>query len=165
VRAHYACRTLLRPALFGIARRACLETARLYVCARCRVQVLLCSRCDRGQMYCGPECAQDARRQAQRQAASRYQASRRGRLAHAQRARRYRARREIVTHQGSPPAGSDGVVAAVPDRRSIAPRWHCHCCGAPVSQWLRIGFVRRRRDRRSIPTGECRGLFPHDHCP
>jgi hypothetical protein len=38
----------------------------------------------------------------QRAAGRRYQASRRGRVAHALRARSYRARRKNVTHQGSP---------------------------------------------------------------
>jgi predicted AAA+ superfamily ATPase len=47
----------------AFCRRAWLETARLFLCARCRAQVLLCSRCDRGQVYCGPECSQSARRQ------------------------------------------------------------------------------------------------------
>ena len=30
-----------------------MDDARLFVCARCRRQVLVCSRCDRGQRYCG----------------------------------------------------------------------------------------------------------------
>jgi hypothetical protein len=92
--------------------------ARLFVCARCRAQVLLCSRCDRGQRYCGPACSRAARQESQREAARRYQVSRAGRMAHAERARRWRQRcreRErvcrsvawdaaaanIVTHHGS----------------------------------------------------------------
>lgn len=49
--------------------------ARLFVCARCRVQVLLCSRCDRGQRYCGRVCSRAARRRSLCTAASRYQPS------------------------------------------------------------------------------------------
>ena len=31
-----------------------MDDARLFVCARCKRQVLICSRCDRGQEYCVP---------------------------------------------------------------------------------------------------------------
>lgn len=48
-------------------------------------------------------CADQARRTAVRAAGCRYQASRRGRHAHAERQRRYRAKPKKVTHQGSPP--------------------------------------------------------------
>ena len=43
--------------------------------ARCQAQVLVCSCCDRGQIYCTGGCAQEARHQAQRAAGGRYQAS------------------------------------------------------------------------------------------
>ncbi len=63
--------------------------ARLFVCARCRAQVLLCSHCDRGNRYCGRDCRGEARDAARREAAKRYQSSQRGRLAHAARSRRW----------------------------------------------------------------------------
>jgi len=88
--------------------------ARLYLCARCRVQVILCSRCDRGNRYCGRQCRHQAREQARRETAQRYQRSWHGRIAHAQRSRRWRQRQAArdtvgatgvdahnVTHQGS----------------------------------------------------------------
>ena len=78
-------------------------SARLFVCAGCRRQVLICSCCDRGQIYCAGNCAPYARRCSLRAAGRRYQTSRRGRLAHAVRARRYRARVKKVTHHGSHP--------------------------------------------------------------
>lgn len=90
------------------------RSARLYLCARCREQVILCSRCDRGNRYCGRQCRHQAREQARREAAQRYQRSWRGRVCHAQRSRRWRQRRAArdaasaagvdahnVTHQGS----------------------------------------------------------------
>jgi hypothetical protein len=100
--------------------------ARLYLCARCRVQVILCSRCDRGNRYCGRQCRHQAREQARRDTAQRYQRSWHGRIAHAQRSRRWRQRRAArdaagaagvdvgldahnVTHQGS-----QLVVASAP---------------------------------------------------
>lgn len=78
-------------------------TGRFFLCARCRAQVLICSGCDRGQIYCTQACSAAARRASLREAGRRYQASRRGRITHAARARRYRERRNKVTHQGSPP--------------------------------------------------------------
>jgi len=54
-------------------------SARLYVCAECRVQALICSCCDRGQIYCAGDCGRRVRRRSQRAAGARYQASRRGR--------------------------------------------------------------------------------------
>lgn len=103
--------------------------ARLYLCARCRAQVILCSRCDRGNRYCGRQCRHQAREQARREAAQRYQRSWRGRIAHAQRSRRWRQRRaqreaarvagvgagvdtHNVTHQGSQPAVVSAPLAA-----------------------------------------------------
>ena len=49
---------------------------RLFLCLRCRDQVVICSRCDRGQVYCGRECASEVRRSKQRKARRRYQAER-----------------------------------------------------------------------------------------
>ena len=56
------------------------QTGRMYLCARCRAQVVVCRRCDRGQIYCTRDCARLARRAAQHAAAQRYQSSHRGRL-------------------------------------------------------------------------------------
>ena len=99
---------------FGCAGVRMDQPARLYLCARCRVQVILCSRCDRGNRYCGRPCWHEARAEARRQTAQRYQRSWGGRIAHAQRSRRWRMRRAArhvvdgtgvdahnVTHQGS----------------------------------------------------------------
>ena len=111
---------------FG-STEVCMDPpARLFLCARCRTQVVLCSHCDRGNRYCGRPCRRLAREAARRDSASRYQRSWRGRLAHAERSRRWRQRRRArgdaggdaggdgggreqnVTHQGCPP----GPVAA-----------------------------------------------------
>ena len=101
-------------------------SARRFVCERCRVPVPVCSHCDRGQIYCEGGCAATARGERQRDAAQRYQCSRRGRFNHATRTRRWRERQAVltslastpaaqsVTHQGSPPAASDAVLVAHP---------------------------------------------------
>jgi hypothetical protein len=81
-----------------------------FVCGRCRVQVLICSCCDRGQIYCADGCAQEARQQAQRAAGQRYQVGWRGRVNHAARSSRWRARQKNVTHHRSPPPADDLVL-------------------------------------------------------
>jgi hypothetical protein len=89
---------------------------RLFLCSRCRVQVLVCRRCDRGQIYCFGGCAQEARRERRREARRRYQATDRGRAMHADRNRRYRARRRCVTDH----AFSDQVRAPFAHSRRCA---------------------------------------------
>lgn len=138
--------------------------ARLYNCARCRKQVLICRDCDRGNIYCAPACAQSARSASQRRAGQRYQSSRRGRHHHADRQRRYRQRlKEKVTHQGSP-ADSAGALLPVELRR----RWNpavslslppndiiqCHGCGQVCSPFVRLAALRGRyppRSSRNVP--------------
>jgi len=100
------------------------------VCARCREQVLLCSRCDRGQRYCGRACSRAARLESRRAAGRRYQRSRAGRLTHAARSRRWRQRRqECASEQrvGRDAAADDaaviggGVINFVTHQGSSAP--------------------------------------------
>jgi hypothetical protein len=129
-------------------------TARLFLCARCRCQAVLCSHCDRGNRYCSASCAQAARRHAQRAAARRYRASRRGRLAQAARQQRYRRRRcKKVTHQGSPVLSvhqssvHEPVVSAPSPRVLPMPpvvEVHCQRCGRLCSGLVRQDFLRRR---------------------
>jgi len=128
-------------------------TPRFYLCARCHRQVVICRQCDRGNIYCGPGCAQEARRSAQKEARARYQASARGRELHAQRSRRYRARHRRVTDQGSIRLRlrSTGVPHPQSSRRipwrafatPLVHRCSCHCCGKPVSVFFRQSGIRR----------------------
>ena len=136
------------------------SSARLYNCARCRCQVVICSHCDRGNIYCGKRCSESARRQSRREAGRRYQKTRRGRFAHAARQRRYRRRRRAkVTHQGSPPDGSDETLPAEsrkPARGSEEPGAvpsdgiRCCFCGRVCSHFLRQSFLRRHSTREAI---------------
>lgn len=126
---------------------------RSYFCARCGAEVLICSCCDHGQRYCADGCAQAARACSLRAAGKRYQASSRGRHAHAERQRRYRAQKKKVTHHGSPPSASTVVlpphlIAPVESPLSLTP--HCHFCGRPLALQVRQDFL-RRRIRRSSP--------------
>ena len=152
-----------------------MDDARLFLCARCRRQVLICSRCDRGQRYCGARCSNPARRESLRAAGRRYQHSRRGRHCHAERQRRYRrrcredARAQKVTHHGSAfaPCGAELARHQVAMREANPPMspkpatkraraasatstMHCHFCARPVSEFVRRQWRRppvRRRTR------------------
>lgn len=135
-------------------------TGRLFVCAHCRAQVIVCRRCDRGQIYCNGGCSQAARRASLREAAQRYQRSRRGRLAHAERMRRYRCRQKKVTHQGSAAQAADALLpltlttparAPAPAGASTPVPEHCHFCHCAYSGFVRLGPLRRRvfRDVRT----------------
>ena len=154
-----------------------MDDARLFLCARCRRQVLICSRCDRGQRYCGARCSGPARRESLRAAGRRYQHSRRGRHCHAERQRRYRrrwredARVHKVTHHGSAcaPCGAELAPHQVAMHEANPPMpskpatmrvraasgtstMHCHFCARPVSEFVRRQWRRppvRRRTRSS----------------
>ena len=96
------------------------QAGRMFLCARCRAQVVICSHCDRGQRYCAEGCAQLVRKSRQREAGQRYQRSRTGRFKHADRTRKWRAscrrrlgvNKQTVTHQGSPVGVSDAVLGS-----------------------------------------------------
>jgi len=139
------------------------NTARLFTCARCRAQVLICSRCDRGNIYCGPACSQQARRASLRAAGQRYQRSRRGRFTHAERQHRYRRRSHKVTHQGSTPEVPHDSLSpesrtalrhslSSPPNPTQSPC--CHFCGRPCSTFVRLDFLHSPAPRRfSSPSG------------
>lgn len=164
-----------RPQL-GRGHQTSLEdSARFFLCERCRAQALICRCCDRGQIYCAGACARLARTERRREVARRYQASRKGRFAHAERSRRYRARRKIVTHHGSPVSGVDGHVLAasapaqmcttdtadaqsqpllMPPAAVSRPVFgsNCHWCGRCCSAFVRREPLRRRRAKRTSPS-------------
>ena len=136
------------------------SSARLFNCARCRCQVAICSHCDRGNIYCGKRCSETARRQSQREASKRYQKTRRGRLAHAERQRRYcQRRRKKVTHQGSLPVLADETLpteSRTSARRGEVPAEvpgdgiRCNFCGRVCSHFVRQSFLSRRPTRKAI---------------
>ena len=120
------------------------SSARLFHCARCRRQVVICRRCDRGNIYCGKRCSQPARRESLRAAGRRYQGSRAGRLKHAARQRRYRFGREKVTHQGSPALPAHDLLRR--ESRAAFGRFEaiirCQFCKRPCSPFVRLDFLR-----------------------
>jgi hypothetical protein len=147
----------------GTCLAACDDevSCRMFLCARRRTQILVCRWCDRGQIYCMGICARDGRREGQREARRRYQATPRGRAMHAERNRRYRARVGRMTDHG--PAreqdtgrfGGSGAVRADLSEPSPGGRspghYRCHHCGRPTSTFLRLVAL-RPRGRRSGKT-------------
>jgi hypothetical protein len=125
------------------------HTPRLFSCIRCHVQVAICSHCDRGQIYCGAECAGAARTQSKRAAEKRYQLTSGGRMKHALRQRRYRERlTKIVTDHSSHSPAQNGLLNAVKNKANKTNENHddltrkCCFCKKPVLSWFRNGFLR-----------------------
>jgi hypothetical protein len=133
-----------------------LEAARFFLCTRCLRQVLICRRCDRGQIYCGKSCSTEARLRFRRDARRRYQASPPGRALHAERSRRFRARRRGVTDHGPLKSHATAPSAALAARpamtlsrtaRSVWGDFRCCRCNAQVSEFVRQDFLRKPRRR------------------
>jgi len=130
------------------------------LCRRCRLLTGICSRCDRGNIYCGKACSAAARKASQRRSAERYQKSERGRALHAARQQRYLERREAkMTHHGSPTSlvatafrmsrtltvrtqGADDATTTtlVPSSTPLC----CAVCRRPLPPFARTDFRRRR---------------------
>jgi hypothetical protein len=133
-------------------------SCRMFSCVRCRSQVLICRRCDRGQIYCIGSCAKEARRDRQREARRRYQATPRGRAMHAERSRRYRARSRCVTDQGPATERKAGRLLALRAHAEVAePSVSgkfvgyriCHRCEQSASAFLRLSALRPGYSRRN----------------
>ena len=124
-----------------------METPRRrYLCVRCPIAVIICSRSDRGQRYCANGCARQARLSLVGQAGQRYQASRCGRHKHAERQRRNRERKAKVKHQGTLLPGSSVQLQTDPTllRKTSLLRWYCDFCYRPLNTQVRNDFMRRR---------------------
>ena len=128
---------------------------RLFNCAHCACQVVICSHCDRGQIYCARGCARVARKESLNQSGQRYQASRQGQLNHAARQAQYRERQQQkVTHQGSTPGSRrDSLMQqltlllreiachTIQTDTPIETDMRCHFCHQPCSSFMRWVFL------------------------
>ena len=89
---------------FFLMSKVCenVKANRMYNCAACHSLVIICSGCDRGNIYC-QSCAPEMQKQRRRDASRRYQSTFKGKLNHARRQKNYRLRKEAkkVTHKGS----------------------------------------------------------------
>jgi hypothetical protein len=128
---------------------------RLFQCAHCSAQVVICGRCDRGSRYCGAGCARAARRETQKVANRRYQATPHGLRLHAESQTRYRRRKamalplRVATEQGRQAGPSCAY-----QRQALARS--CPVSGARRTAFLRVG---QRPPSRESATGWARQLI------
>jgi hypothetical protein len=133
-------------------------SSRLYFCSRCGIQVIICSRCDRGQRYCPGECRHEARTESGKRASKKYRESRQGRFNNAERQQRFRERRlQKVTHQGSMPKRLHDLLKTrlteIKKTESLAlpgTTLRCHHCGSVCEPFLRQDFMHSSRMKRSF---------------
>lgn len=122
------------------------KTARLFNCHRCTKQVVICSRCDRGNSYCAKSCATQSRLENHRRSNQLYQSTPRGKQLHALRQRRYRQRQtEKVTDRGSNEIPPNDLLPKPKNERNPESKAGVHCdfCHAPVSEFLRNDYLGR----------------------
>lgn len=95
----------------AVAQGLVSASLRFATCGLCRRLFFLCTRCDRGRLYCGEVCSDEARQRALRAARSRHQRSPEGRLDHRDRQREYRERCRLrVMDTGSEKLASGATV-------------------------------------------------------
>ena len=135
------------------------RSARLYNCARCHHQVVICSHCDRGNIYCSGHCATQSRLEKQQEAKGRYQSTAKGRQCHATRQQHYRQRKkQKVTYQGSIYLSPYDLLLDEPEREKTVKKTminlhltdksthYCHFCGCHCAQQLRWVFLHQHVD-------------------
>jgi len=90
---------------------------RLYSCVLCHAQVVICTYCDRGEIYCTKNCSKHARLKSCREANTRYQQTPKGRRLHAARQKLYRLRQlKKVTDHGSKYSAEYGLLEKVKNK-------------------------------------------------
>ena len=153
--------------LIGILTNHHLPSARLFNCARCHAQCCICSHCDRGNIYCSPECSQKSRQESLKKAARRYQNSFKGRQNNAERQRRYREEdsKEVsekkVTHQGSKPLLLYDLLpkALNKEKKSLSEctdhEIHCDFCGVCCSNFIRSDFLPYLSRKKAAKLEQC----------
>jgi len=144
------------------------QTGRLFLCARCQAQVLVCSQCDHGQRYCANGCANITRRSRQREAGKRYQQSRAGRHKHAARMHQWRVRRaasaKIVTHHRSQVPPADAVLPANESPPAISPDSQAQSPCSPIAP-VSIALNTTADTRISMPAPLWRCHWCQSPCP
>lgn len=136
------------------------NSSRLYYCCLCRAQVIICTRCDRGQRYCPDGCSQKARKKSVERAGKKYQSSRSGRFNNAKRQQQYRQRqrqKQKVTHHSSAPPTRCAVLKSTRDslKKSakkvlVEASLHCSHCGDVCGPFLRSDFLQYSQFRQKL---------------
>jgi hypothetical protein len=110
--------------------------------------VVICRSCDRGNVYCGSVCSKLARYCSLQASNNRYQSSRKGRLKHAARQKRYREHRlsicKKVTDQTSQKKHFNDLLFRANETKE-AIQFSCNFCGRSCSTFLRMDFLGSRK--------------------
>jgi len=142
-----------------------INNARFVICTACYHQFFICSYCDHGNIYCSKNCSSLARKKFQKDAGKRYQGSLNGRHHHADRQRRYRARKNIVTHHGSKPQSLHVSLSTKTHNQTVAlakiiiKKYYCYFCGKPCMEFVRLGFL-RKNDNKKVRNSSLRPQAP-----
>ena len=136
------------------------DTSRVYPCLNCNCQTIICSRCDRGNIYC-KQCAPIMAIKTRQKANQRYQHTYQGRLKHAARQNRYRELiKHKVTYQGSKRISFCDLLNKkrkcvitnfASDKKRKSKDVFCHYCGEHCSAVLRDDYLtdlNRNRKRK-----------------
>jgi len=137
-------------------------TPRLFLCLLCHEQVVLCSWCDHGQVYCSKACAHIARQKSLRLARLRYQQTFNGKRNHAACQARYRRKlKNKVMDHGSPPTPQNAPMFSLenkpekPENKRPESTLCCCFCKKSVSDWIRNDFLRRRDHKSATKFRPC----------
>ncbi len=131
------------------------RSARLYHCVRCHRQVLICSFCDRGNIYCAGNCSELSRKEKRKEAQKRYEETDKAKKAKAKRQQQYRQRKkQKATHQGSKTSPLyDLLLIELEKLKKQLQKCHftncihhcCHFCGVACSNFLRNFFLEPKK--------------------
>lgn len=133
-------------------------TARLFQCALCHIQTMVCSKCDHGQIYCSDICATFARKISLKAARARYQSTLKGKHNHAACQARYRMKlislsKKVMDHSSKSPV--DYAPIQQPENKAKNPEndhaktaFICCFCNKPVSAYLRNDFLQCKNSIR-----------------
>jgi hypothetical protein len=138
--------TIARPArLFKLSGllATVVGTARLYNCARCHCQVVICRHCDHGNVYCR-SCAPVAGRESHCRADAEYQKTDRGKQNHKARQQRYLEKMTDKGSPGSPPASPSCANAEAAS--SASAKEERDACSSPSPATTQPAGAPRRSD-------------------
>ena len=132
----------------------CCRSGRLYSCARCHCQVIICSHCDRGNIYCSGECSQAARCEKIKQANQRYEQTSKAKRLKSIRQQRYRQSQKAkkATDQGTLVVRLYDLLLSelkqlkkrlINYRLLYCRHLCCHFCATPCDDFLRQGYLIR----------------------
>jgi len=131
------------------------RSARLYNCARCARQVIICSHCDRGNIYCAGDCSALSRPEKLKEAQRRYEKTDKAKRAKAKRQQQYRQRKKNkATHQGSTKLLLyDLLLIELEKLKTAIKQCHftncirqcCHFCGSQCHDFLRLFFLEPKK--------------------